>query len=41
MNVKLSEMPVNQDIYFEVWVLDTETGKVFMCDPQIRNRGSF
>jgi len=24
------------DVYFEVWVLDTETGEVFMCDPKVR-----
>lgn len=39
MQVKLNDGAINDDIYFEVWVYDTLTGEVFMCDPQIRNKG--
>lgn len=30
---------VADDMYLEVWVLDTQTGERFMCDPQVRNKG--
>ena len=39
MKVKLNDGPIADDIYFEVWVYDTLTGEVFMCDPQIQNKG--
>ncbi|NQZ90177.1 MAG: hypothetical protein HRT54_21655 [Colwellia sp.] len=35
MKVQLSDGPLVDNIYFEVWVLDTLTGEVFMCDPII------
>jgi len=28
----------NEDIYFELWVYDTLTGEVVMCDPRVRVR---
>jgi len=28
----------NEDIYFELWVYDTVTGEVIMCDPRVRIR---
>jgi hypothetical protein len=40
VKVLLNNGAIADDIYFEVWVLDTLTGEVFMCDPQIRNRGT-
>lgn len=39
MEVMLNNGEINDDIYFEVWVYDTFTGEVFMCDPQVHNRG--
>ena len=39
MKVQLNDDEIADDIYFEVWVLDTITGEVFMCDPQIHNKG--
>jgi hypothetical protein len=31
----------SNDMYFEVWVLDTLTGKVFMADPTIKTGGGY
>ncbi|MCO4799832.1 MAG: hypothetical protein KC484_11470 [Colwelliaceae bacterium] len=39
MKVLLNDGEIADDIYFEVWVLDTLTGEVFMCDPQVTNKG--
>tara|TARA_R110002012_G_scaffold68816_1_gene178606 strand:- start:1713 stop:2264 length:552 start_codon:yes stop_codon:yes gene_type:complete len=38
MNVRVDIDSNNQaqDIYFEVWVYDTLTGEVLMCDPRVR-----
>ena len=36
VKVDTNSSEYDQDIYFEVWVLDTKTGKVLMCDPAIQ-----
>jgi hypothetical protein len=41
VKVKLNDGVINDDIYFEVWVYDTLTGEVFMCDPQMINKGKY
>lgn len=38
MRVKIDANSLMTPVYFEVWVLDTETGERFMCDPQVKIR---
>jgi hypothetical protein len=38
VNVDVSDNTQDQDVYFEVWVYDTLTGEVIMCDPRIKIR---
>lgn len=39
MKVNISPSETEQDIYFEVWLYDTLTGEVFMCDPRVKVKG--
>lgn len=36
VNIDTRASNQDQDIYFEVWVYDTLTGEVFMCDPKVK-----
>jgi len=38
ITVDVDAVENNEDIYFELWVYDTLTGEVVMCDPRIRIR---
>lgn len=38
--VKLDDGEIAGNIYFEVWIYDTLTGEILMCDPQVLNKGT-
>ena len=38
MNVDAQTIKKDENVYFEVWVYDTLTDEVLMCDPKVRIR---
>lgn len=38
VNVDAHTLEQDEDVYFEVWVYDTLTGEVLMCDPRVKIR---
>jgi len=38
ITVDVDAVENNEDIYFELWVFDTLTGEVVMCDPRVKVR---
>ena len=40
VKIAIDDGTVAEEIYFEVWVYDTQTGKRFLCDPRLAVGGT-